>query len=115
MTAGDTTTAPADPQRVAKVETAVAPQTETDDGDALARPQQRDQVAQAPAEAPETQPSDPVSVTEAKPEQQVTVLKSTEDGVEVLGTTAPDTLENIALDSISYSETGNVEQPGRRH
>ncbi|WP_299603262.1 LysM peptidoglycan-binding domain-containing protein [uncultured Tateyamaria sp.] len=49
----------------------------------------------------------------SEPETQVTVLKSTAEGVEVLGNVAPEALDNIALDSISYSDTGDVELAGR--
>ncbi|GGX48467.1 hypothetical protein GCM10007385_15500 [Tateyamaria omphalii] len=52
-------------------------------------------------------------VTASESETQVTVLKSTADGVEVLSNVAPEALDNIALDSISYSDTGDVELAGR--
>ncbi|WP_299040955.1 LysM peptidoglycan-binding domain-containing protein [uncultured Tateyamaria sp.] len=66
------------------------------------------------AEAPLPDPVDaPVVTAQVDPEQQVTVLRSTQDGVEVLGNTPPEALDNIALDSISYSDTGDVELAGR--
>ena len=41
------------------------------------------------------------------------VLKSTPEGVEVLNAARPDALENIALDTISYSLDGDVQLAGR--
>ncbi|MEO0400971.1 MAG: peptigoglycan-binding protein LysM [Pseudomonadota bacterium] len=60
-------------------------------------------VAEVETEAP----------AEPTPEPQVTVLRSTADGVEVLNTTPPEALENIEIDTISYSETGDVQLAGR--
>ena len=66
------------------------------------------------AEVPSTEQVEaPVTTAQAAPQQQVTVLKSTKEGVEVLGNTPPEALDNIALDSISYSEAGEVELAGR--
>lgn len=86
-------------------------------------------VAKAdPVQAPQTPASDDVTldegsavasvaeeagVTASEPGTQVAVLKSTAEGVEVLGNVAPEALDNIALDSISYSDTGDVELAGR--
>ncbi|MEL6463381.1 MAG: LysM peptidoglycan-binding domain-containing protein [Pseudomonadota bacterium] len=47
------------------------------------------------------------------PSTEITVLRSTAEGVEVLGVTPPEALDNIALDSISYSDAGDVELAGR--
>ncbi|MEX0310461.1 MAG: LysM peptidoglycan-binding domain-containing protein [Tateyamaria sp.] len=44
---------------------------------------------------------------------EVTVLRSTAEGVEVLSNTPPEALDNIALDAISYSDAGDVELAGR--
>ncbi|MEX0369976.1 MAG: LysM peptidoglycan-binding domain-containing protein [Tateyamaria sp.] len=44
---------------------------------------------------------------------EVTVLRSTAEGVEVLSNTPPEALDNIALDAISYSDAGEVELAGR--
>ncbi|WP_254684917.1 LysM peptidoglycan-binding domain-containing protein [Tateyamaria omphalii] len=70
-------------------------------------------VTQAPVAAAHAPQPDPVQTAPADSAQQVTVLKSTEEGVEVLGNTAPEALDNIALDSISYTEEGDVELAGR--
>ncbi len=53
----------------------------------------------------------PSVASETRP--AVTVLKSTPDGVEVLNTSAPEALDNIELDTISYSSTGDVQLAGR--
>ncbi|MBY5934005.1 LysM peptidoglycan-binding domain-containing protein [Tateyamaria omphalii] len=74
-----------------------------------AQPSQPETVAEADVATPAT----PVESTETSAAQQVTVLKSTEEGVQVLGNTPPEALDNIALDSISYSEAGDVELAGR--
>ena len=107
--------APSDPEPAAP---AVADATPTADpaeeevtAVAEAEPAEAPEIA---VEAPELEPvAEPVVTAEAAPQQQVTVLKSTEEGVEVLGNTPPEALDNIALDSISYSDTGDVELAGR--
>ncbi|WP_299149432.1 LysM peptidoglycan-binding domain-containing protein [uncultured Tateyamaria sp.] len=43
----------------------------------------------------------------------VTVLRSTQDGVEVLNAAGPEALENIEIDTISYSNEGDVQLAGR--
>ena len=75
-------------------------------------------IADAPqmADATPAVPSvEPVETTTrlARPTAPVTVLKSTADGVEVLNAAPPEALENIELDSISYSQTGGVQLAGR--
>ncbi len=93
--------------------------------------QQSNVPVSEPTKAPEApiQPEAPKVATAApqpKPEQDVvavatpqpapsgvTLLKSDEDGVEILGTTPPDILENIEIDSISYSLEGEVQLAGR--
>lgn len=50
-------------------------------------------------------------VAEAPP--RVALLKSTKDGVELLPGSAPEVTDRIALDTISYSETGEVRLGGR--
>lgn len=56
-------------------------------------------------------PSPEVAEAPAEP-QTITVLKSTADGVEVLGA-APEALDSIAIDTISYSNAGDVQLAGR--
>ncbi|WP_415920182.1 peptigoglycan-binding protein LysM [Tateyamaria sp. SN6-1] len=54
--------------------------------------------------------------TEAPKDVQVaapTILKNTEEGVEVLSSAPPEVLENIEIDTISYSLEGEVELAGR--
>jgi len=43
----------------------------------------------------------------------VTVLRSTAEGVEVLSNARPEALDNIEIDTISYSESGDVQLAGR--
>jgi len=101
--------APATPDLVvtAEVVASVLPET-SDTVDPVA-------ATPAPAPLPVTPPAAPVEVvqTPAVPApQQITVLKSTSDGVEVLGV-SPDVLDSIAIDTISYSNVGDVQLAGR--
>jgi len=66
-------------------------------------PVQIAQVAPKPAPTP--------TAPEAKPE--VAVLKSTAQGVELLNVPRPTVMENVALDTISYSDAGDVQLAGR--
>lgn len=72
--------------------------------DPVAVPAQETALAQ-----PETAPAEPAS----DPAQQVALLSSTEDGVELLAGSAPQVTGNIALDTITYSEQGEVRLAGR--
>ncbi|MEM8655487.1 MAG: LysM peptidoglycan-binding domain-containing protein [Pseudomonadota bacterium] len=67
------------------------------------------------ATTPEVATTGTASAASTSPDTttEVTVLRSTSDGVEVLGSTPPAALDNIALDSISYSDEGEVELAGR--
>lgn len=95
-------------------------------------PQPADEVAQDDTTAPTVdvakvdEPATPAPTAEVaeKPEareavaevaapQAPAILKSTEDGVEVLSSTPPEALENIEIDTISYSQAGDVELAGR--
>ena len=58
----------------------------------------------------------PESETAEAPETETTavaVLKSTAEGVELLNTTPPEVMDNVALDTISYSDVGEVQLAGR--
>ncbi|MEP3055451.1 LysM peptidoglycan-binding domain-containing protein [Ascidiaceihabitans sp.] len=49
-----------------------------------------------------------------EPETQIAVLKADEDGVEVLNrSSAPEVMANVAIDTISYSDVGDVLLSGR--
>ena len=82
----------------------------TSDDTTLADAPQPEPTAVAPvtesAEAAETQP-------EPEAPARVAVLKTTEDGVELLNPDAPEVMDNVAIDTISYSDTGAVELAGR--
>ena len=73
-------------------------------------------VDQQPAPAAPTAeaPTKPI-MTEApaQPAQQVAVLASTEQGVELLPGSVPARTDKISLDTITYSETGEVRLAGR--
>lgn len=75
-------------------------------------------------------PAQPADVTVAEPGPSTTaptateapkpatatasvVLKSTSDGVELLNTQSPDVMKRVALDTISYSDLGDVRLTGR--
>ncbi len=58
-------------------------------------------AATAPAPQPKSRPND------------TAVLKSTAAGVELLNTAAPEVMQAVALDTISYSDTGDVQLAGR--
>lgn len=64
------------------------------------------EMAAIDADDPKGDASQPV-------EETVTVLKSTADGVEVLSDRQPRVLDNIAIDTISYSDAGDVQLAGR--
>lgn len=77
-----------------------------------------DQPAQPLVVANPTAESDPaVDVADSVPDaptapQKITILKSTSDGVEVLSS-GPAALDAIAIDTISYSDEGDVQLAGR--
>ena len=45
--------------------------------------------------------------------QEVAVLRATDEGVELLNAETPDVMDRVALDTISYSELGEVQLSGR--
>ncbi|GFE52054.1 peptidoglycan-binding protein LysM [Roseobacter cerasinus] len=96
-----TTTRDADPADTSQTE-AVA-----------ALPAQADNTA-PPAVAPAPVPDDPVAepTAQAPAAEAVTVLKSTAEGVEVLQP-APEVATSVAIDTIGYSEEGEVQLSGR--
>ncbi|WP_411975400.1 LysM peptidoglycan-binding domain-containing protein [Sulfitobacter faviae] len=61
----------------------------------------------APAEEPDT------TAAPAKPPAPAPVLKSTAEGVERLDTAPPQVMTNVALDTIGYSDQGDVQLAGR--
>ncbi|MFG6568645.1 LysM peptidoglycan-binding domain-containing protein [Sulfitobacter sp. 1A13679] len=61
----------------------------------------------APAEEPDT------IAAPAKPPAPAPVLKSTAEGVERLDTAPPQVMTNVALDTIGYSDQGDVQLAGR--
>jgi nucleoid-associated protein YgaU len=71
---------------------------------------QQTEVQPAPQQT-EVQPAPQQTKAPPAP-QQITVLKSTPEGVEVLAT-RPEALDSIAIDTISYSDVGDVQLSGR--
>lgn len=65
-------------------------------------------VTPLPADAPDVEPPQPVV-----PPVEVAVLKATEDGVELLNPASPEVMDTVAIDTISYSSTGDVQLSGR--
>ncbi|WP_415403466.1 peptigoglycan-binding protein LysM [Tateyamaria sp. SN3-11] len=121
-----TAPAPASAPTAPEVETDPAPvvaDTQVDSPDPVATeapaavPQAEDtEVATAtPTDTETVEPAPEVTASTDVPDipAPVTVLKSTPDGVEVLSATPPAALDNIELDTISYSQTGDVQLAGR--
>lgn len=87
--------------------------------DAAASPEpEGDSEPQLPApEQSEADPSEPIQAAVAVPAPQspgpIAVLKSTAEGVELLSPVRPQVMDNVALDTISYSEAGDVQLSGR--
>ena len=97
-------------------EAAPAPQVAETTPERPERPETRD----APDMPNETAQSDDSSTTApAKPpaptpaEAPVAVLKSTAEGVERIDTAPPQVMTNVALDTIGYSDRGDVQLAGR--
>jgi len=101
-------TAPATPaaQALATDTATSAPQPPADDP-----PAQPVDVAVAQVDPPAT-PTATARPTPAAPTASV-VLKSTSDGVELLNTQPPEVMKRVALDTISYSDLGDVQLSGR--
>ncbi len=90
---------------------AASTETETPAQVTAALELQQADTPQAPA--PVTSSPD-ISVTEGTPAPpKVAVLKSTATGVELLNTAPPEAMTNVALDTISYSDVGEVQLAGR--
>jgi len=116
---------PAAPTR-APVAQAEAPAQTAEDPTAQTQPAQTPTVVARAPEVPEKpalqiarqRPPATVSETPEATEppqsaQAVTILKSTPEGVEVLSTARPEVLDNIEINAISYSQTGDVQLAGR--
>lgn len=96
----DADTAPSIPQ------TSRANATLVQDTSDLAEP-----AVQAPAE--ESPVIAALEDAAPQPTAPAAVLRATADGVELLNTAAPEVMDNVALDTISYSESGDVQLAGR--
>ncbi|MEO9685139.1 MAG: LysM peptidoglycan-binding domain-containing protein [Tateyamaria sp.] len=103
-------------------EPAAPEQVATDDAPEPAAPEQvaTDDAPEATAteqvateDAPEAAAPEQVASNDTSEATAPLVLKSTAEGVEVLSNARPEVLENIALDTISYSVEGDVQLAGR--
>jgi len=102
----DAPTAEIEPEPVVAKQT--EPPSPTDEPAQMAQSQAADPAPAPPAPAP---PAPAAPATE--PAQQMALLKSTPEGVELLASPSPEVTGNIALDTITYSETGDVRLAGR--
>ncbi|MGI9367852.1 MAG: LysM peptidoglycan-binding domain-containing protein [Ruegeria sp.] len=110
-------------EQVASAETAVQePEPENEPAPEEAVTQEpADEVAEEPVEAVVEDADEPVETAEAgepaeeEQDQQIAVLRSGEDGVELVQKPAAEVTqaEQIALDTIGYSDAGEVELTGR--
>lgn len=115
---GDETAAVAPAEEAAPAEqdtvAALAPDTATESPDPGAAPQDESAGTTEPAgDLALGAQSDPAAPAEAQAEQSVTVLKSTAEGVEVLQPPAPEAMTSVAIDTIGYSDAGDVQLSGR--
>jgi nucleoid-associated protein YgaU len=130
-TAQQSPTASSEPGQTAEATPQATPTTETQTAEATPAPS-TDTTAQATAPAaqpaavpqPQTEAATPTEIAEAPdtteapettpaPSDQVALLKSGPEGVELLNPQAPEVMDNVALDTISYSDSGEVQLSGR--
>jgi nucleoid-associated protein YgaU len=92
--------------------TAEAETAQAETAEATSAPEEKTQAAAAPVEsaAPQTAEAAPAAAPVAA---SVAVLKSTAEGVELLNTAPPEVMDNVAIDTISYSDNGDVHLAGR--
>ncbi|MEO0632883.1 MAG: Ig-like domain-containing protein [Pseudomonadota bacterium] len=108
--------APADPgtgtTAQADTDTAAAPAPTPPQPDVAATDPQPDPQPQTAPTAPDPKP-EPQAVATVTAPAPSPILRTTQDGVETLNNTPPEVLENIEIDTISYSATGRVQLSGR--
>lgn len=86
---------------------------DTSVGMASVSPASEPAVSNPAVSQPETAAAAPENATAPEPGQGVALLKATDDGVELLNAPRPDALQSVALDTISYSDAGEVQLSGR--
>lgn len=86
---------------------------DTSVGIASVGPASEPAVSNPAVSQPETAAAAPENATAPEPGQGVALLKATDDGVELLNAPRPDALQSVALDTISYSDAGEVQLSGR--
>lgn len=92
---------PAAPQTAPAQTSDVAPSSQTPQAETL---QAEQDTASGATDAP---------ATAQAPPQQMALLKSNADGVELMPDTAPSLMDSVALDIITYSDAGEVRLAGR--
>ncbi|MFC6637533.1 LysM peptidoglycan-binding domain-containing protein [Sulfitobacter sediminilitoris] len=106
------TPAPSQPEADQQV-SALAPE----DNAEPSQPQTPSAVPAQSVDAPvEAEPSAQVAAPapeQAQKAETVAILKSTAEGVELLNTPSPEVMDNVAIDTISYSDAGAVQLAGR--
>ncbi len=87
-----------------------APLAVTTEADDATETDEATEIAEAPTKAV-AEPEAPPTV--AKEPARIAVLKSDEDGVRLLNAPKPEAMTSVALDTIGYSEAGDVQLSGR--
>ena len=113
VASGQETPAPPKPEETAKTPTLLDGEEAQDIVVSAAEPEVLEEPEVDENSVAENVTENPAPTVAAETTSAVTVLKSTPDGVEVLNTASPEALDNIELDTISYSSTGDVQLAGR--
>lgn len=108
------TTAPQSAPETAAVQSEPAPDAQpAAEDDAPVETADAEPVQAPAASEPVTAAATSEATNTPEPEQDVALLKATEEGVELLNAPRPDALQSVALDTISYSDAGQVQLSGR--
>lgn len=101
------TSEPVEEAAISEEESVPSEDTETPEATA-------DTVTPAASETVQTAETDQKEVAAAPaPQASSVILKSDAEGVELIGTPAPEVMDSVAIDTISYSATGEVLLSGR--
>ncbi|MEO9574204.1 MAG: Ig-like domain-containing protein [Tateyamaria sp.] len=113
VASGQETPAPPKPEETTKTPTSHGGEELQDTVVTTAEPEVLEEPEVDEKSVAEKVTEEPTPTVSAETTPAVTVLKSTPDGVEVLNTSSPEALDNIELDTISYSSEGDVQLAGR--
>ena len=108
--------APVAPEAVVPAPAVPLEDVTTADGVSQPTPQDQEPTAQSveTVDTPQTQTFDPPTPEAAEePKQQVAILKSDAEGVTLLQSAQPQAMTNVAIDTIGYSDVGEVQLAGR--